>query len=54
VLNERLDKVFELSFHLDTTEVAEAAEPDAPAEAVAQGAASAALIPEYVSVEVTP
>jgi hypothetical protein len=54
VLNERLDKVFELSFHLDTTEVAEAAEPDAPAEAVAQAAASAALIPEYVSVEVTP
>ena len=54
VLNERLDKVFELSFHLDTTEVAEAAEPDVPAEAVAQGAASAALIPEYVSVEVTP
>ena len=54
VLNERLDKVFELSFHLDTTEVAEAAEPDAPAEAVAQGAASVALIPEYVSVEVTP
>lgn len=54
VLNERLDKVFELSFHLDTTEVAEAAEPDAPAEALAQGAASAALIPEYVSVEVTP
>lgn len=54
VLNERLDKVFELSFHLDTTEVAEAAEPDAPAEAVAQGTASAALIPEYVSVEVTP
>ena len=54
VLNERTDKGFELSFHLDTTEVAEAAEPDAPAEAVAQGAASAALIPEYVSVEVTP
>jgi len=54
VLKERSDKVFELSFHLDTTEVAEAAEPDAPAEAVAQGAASAALIPEYVSVEVTP
>ncbi|WP_353246574.1 hypothetical protein [Limnohabitans sp.] len=51
VLNERSDKVFELSFHLDTTE---APEPDALAEAVAQGAASVALIPEYVSVEVTP
>lgn len=51
VLNERSDKVFELSFYLDT---AEAPEPDALAEAVAQGAASAALIPEYVSVEVTP
>jgi hypothetical protein len=54
VLNERLDKVFELSFHLDTTEVTEAVEPDAPAEALAHGAASVALIPEYVSVEVTP
>jgi hypothetical protein len=54
VLNERSDKVFELSFHLDTTEVAEAAEPDALAEPLAQRAASAALIPEYVSVEVTP
>ena len=51
VLNERSDKVFEVSFYLDT---AEAPEPDALAEAVAQGAASAALIPEYVSVEVTP
>jgi hypothetical protein len=46
--------VFELSFHLDTTEVAEPAEPDALAESVAHCAASAALIPEYVSVEVTP
>jgi hypothetical protein len=51
VLKERSDKVFELSFHLDTTEVAE---PDALAESVALGAASVALIPEYVSVEVTP
>jgi len=51
VLNERTDKVFELSFHLDTTEVTE---PDALAESVALGAASVALIPEYVSVEVTP
>ena len=51
VLNERTDKVFELSFYLDTVEVAPS---DALPESGALGAASAGLIPEYVSVEVTP
>jgi hypothetical protein len=54
VLNERTDKVFELSFFLDSAELAE---PDQGALPVAQPASNAPpsrLIPEYVSVEVTP
>jgi hypothetical protein len=54
VLNERTDKVFELSFFLDAAELAE---PDQGALPVAQSASTALpsrLIPEYVSVEVTP
>lgn len=64
VLNERADKVFELSFYLDSADapsLPEAAEPaalgaqgvalDAGADA---GAGAGALIPEYVSVEVAP
>jgi hypothetical protein len=54
VLNERTDKVFELSFFLDSAELAE---PDQGALPVAQSASTALpsrLIPEYVSVEVTP
>jgi hypothetical protein len=54
VLNERTDKVFELSFFLDAAELAE---PDQGALPVVQSASTALpsrLIPEYVSVEVTP
>jgi hypothetical protein len=54
VLNERTDKVFELSFFLDAAELAE---PDQGALPVAQSASTALpsrLIPEYVSVEVKP
>jgi len=54
VLNERADKVFELSFYLDSADVADLSEGDAPAEPSAEGAAPSGLIPEYVSVEVTP
>jgi hypothetical protein len=54
VLNERADKVFELSFYLDSADVADLSEGDAPAVPSAEGAAPSGLIPEYVSVEVTP
>lgn len=52
VLNERADKVFELSFYLDSADVADLSEGDAPAVPSVEGAAPSGLIPEYVSVEV--
>ena len=54
VLNERADKVFELSFYLDSADVADLPEGDAPAVPSLEGAVPSRLIPEYVSVEVTP
>jgi hypothetical protein len=54
VLNERTDKVFELSFYLDSADVADLPEGDTPSVLSAEGAAPSGLIPEYVSVEVTP
>jgi hypothetical protein len=54
VLNERTDKVFELSFYLDSADVADLPEGDAPAVLSTEGAVPSGLIPEYVSVEVTP
>jgi hypothetical protein len=54
VLNERTDKVFELSFYLDSADVADLPEGDTPAVLSTEGAVPSGLIPEYVSVEVTP
>ena len=54
VLNERADKVFELSFYLDSAEVSDLPAGDAPAVTSSEGAAPSGLIPEYVSVEVAP
>jgi hypothetical protein len=54
VLIERADKVFELSFYLDSTDVADLPEGDAPAVPSAEGNALSSLIPKYVSVEVAP
>ena len=56
VLNERADKIFELSFYLVSADTPEASEGvDADVSEVAQDGAAAPLspsIPEYVSVEV--
>ena len=56
VLNERLDKTFELSFFLvsaDTPEASDGVDGDVSDEAQGEAAAApAASIPEYVSVEV--
>jgi len=58
VLNERLDKTFELSFSLvsaDTPDVIEGAQSDVSDEALGDAAtAPESSIPEYVSLEVTP
>lgn len=54
VLNERAEKVFELSFYLDSADVADLSEGDMPAVPSAEGAVPSGLIPEYVSVEVKP
>jgi hypothetical protein len=54
VLNERTDKVFELSFYLDSAEVAEPSEDALPVMQLPLVEAASRLIPEYVSVEVTP
>lgn len=54
VLTERADRVFELSFHLDSADVADLPAGDAPAASSAQGARPSGWIPEYVSVEVAP
>ena len=54
VLNERADRVFELSFYLDSADVADLSEGDMPAVPSAEGAVPSGLIPEYVSVEVAP
>jgi hypothetical protein len=54
VLNERTDKVFELSFFLDSAEVAEPSEDALPVVQLPLVEAASRLIPEYVSVEVTP
>jgi len=54
VLNERTDKVFELSFFLDSAEVAEPDEEALPVAQLPAVEAASRLIPEYVSVEVTP
>lgn len=53
VLNERLDRVFELSFHLVTPEIPEASvDSDLPEELSGAQTAPNATIPEYVSVEI--
>ena len=53
VLNERIDHVFELSFHLATPESPEpAVESDLPEALSDANTASNAAIPEYVSVEI--
>ncbi len=54
VLNERADRVFELSFYLDSADVADLSKGDMPAVPSAEGAVPSGLIPEYVSVEVAP
>ena len=58
VLNERLDKTFELSFYLvsvDASEAIEVADGDVSDEALGDAAATPeSSIPEYVSVEVAP
>jgi hypothetical protein len=54
VLNERADKVFELSFYLDSAGVANLPEGDTPAVPSVEGAVPSGFIPEYVSVEVAP
>ena len=58
VLNERLDKTFELSFYLvsaDASEAIEVADGDVSDEALGDAAAAPeSSIPEYVSVEVAP
>jgi hypothetical protein len=53
VLNERIDRVFELSFHLTTTESPEpAVDSDLPEVLSDANTALNAAIPEYVSVEI--
>jgi hypothetical protein len=52
VLNERVDKVFELSFFLDSVEAANPGEDEVPMAQPTSTAPPARLIPEYVSVEV--
>jgi len=53
VLNERIDRVFELSFHLATTDSPEpAVDSDLPEALSDANTASNAAIPEYVSVEI--
>ncbi len=54
VLNERVDKVFELSFFLDSVEAADPGEDEVPITQSASTAPPSRLIPEYVSVEVKP
>ncbi len=54
VLNERADQVFELSFHLDSADVAALPEGDAPVVTSSEAEQPSGLIPEYVSVEVAP
>jgi hypothetical protein len=54
VLNERLDRVFELSFHLVTTDSPDpAVDSDLPEALSDVKTASNAAIPEYVSVEMS-
>jgi hypothetical protein len=52
VLNERIDKVFELSFFLDSADAADQGEITLPTGQTAPSAPPARWIPEYVSVEV--
>ncbi|MDP4733468.1 MAG: hypothetical protein NWS28_05670 [Limnohabitans sp.] len=52
VLNERVDKVFELSFFLDSADAADPGEITLPTGQTAPSAPPARWIPEYVSVEV--
>lgn len=52
VLNERIDKVFELSFFLDSADAADPGEITLPTGQTAPSAPPARWIPEYVSVEV--
>ena len=52
VLNERVDKVFELSFFLDSADAADPGEITLPTAQTAPSAPPARWIPEYVSVEV--
>jgi hypothetical protein len=53
VLNERVDRVFELSFHLVTPEMPETSvDSDLPEELSSAQTAPNATIPEYVSVEI--
>ena len=52
VLNERVDKVFELSFFLDSVEAADPGEDEVPITQPVSAAMPSRLIPEYVSVEV--
>jgi hypothetical protein len=54
VLNERADKTFELSFYLESVDVAESAHADAPESLGGDEALAAQFVPEYVSVEVAP
>lgn len=54
VLNERLDKVFELSFYLDAVDATDPEKVNLPAMLNVDGSTLSDLIPEYVSVEVTP
>jgi hypothetical protein len=54
VLNEGVDKVFELSFFLDSVEVNDADEDEVLTVQSPSPAVPSRLIPEYVSVEVTP
>lgn len=54
VLNERLDKVFELSFYLDAVDATDPDKANLPAVLNVDGSTLSDLIPEYVSVEVTP
>jgi hypothetical protein len=54
VLIERTDKVFELLFYLDSAVLAEPDEHALPVAQLAAVDAAPHLIPEYVSVEVTP
>jgi hypothetical protein len=52
VLNERVDKVFELSFFLDSVEATHPGEDEVPITQSASAAPPPRLIPDYVSVEV--